>query len=134
MKQNYEKRLLPLKGLRFYLPEQVVLIYNEIPKHTSDKKMFDLNRFIDIFKFEQFTEAFQYLNEYVNDLVYQYRKNENEFKAFLGNIVFNITVLLGNLQYDNEQLDEEKYEYFTAINEAKTAMEAVDLLDAFYIK
>src|SRR6185312_2208756 len=29
------------------------------------------------------------------------------------------------------QLDEKKYQYFTEINEAKTAMEAVDLLDAF---
>ncbi|MBS4208412.1 response regulator transcription factor [Bacillus sp. FJAT-50079] len=133
IKQNYEERLLPLKGLRFYLPEKMVLFYNETPKRTSEK-LFDLNRFIDVFKSEQFNKAFNYLKEHVNEVVHHYWKDENEFKAFLGNIVFNVTVLLGNLQYDNKQLDEEKYQYFTEINEANTAMEAVELLDVFLHK
>lgn len=131
IKRKYDDQLLKLIACRYYLPEKAVLFYDELPASPEKYDAFDLHRFIEVFKHEQFTEAFDYLKEHIVRLANEYTKDEHEFKSFLGNIIFNITVLLGNLDYDNKGLDQDKYNYFTCINETENVKDAIDLLNEF---
>ncbi len=129
-KANYQQKLLELRGYRFYFPNQSVLFYDELPSKT-EKQSFNLNRFIEVFKHEEFDEAFDYLKGHIDYLSTHITKNEADFKSFLGNIIFNMIVLLGNLNYDNEALDKRKYHYFTIINDSMQIDEAIACLHTF---
>ncbi|MCM3111805.1 response regulator transcription factor [Lederbergia lenta] len=129
--KKYQESISTLKNCRFYFPDKSVFIYDELPAAPALKETFNLNRFIEVFKRGEFNESFLYLNDYVDYLSHQFTKDVHEFKSFIGNIIFNITVLLGNLHYDNKQLDKEKYQYFTSINEAVDIHETVGYLHSF---
>src|SRR5699024_720821 len=45
---------------------------------------------------------------------------------FLNNIIFNITTLLGNMNYENDELDQAKYTYIALIDEALVARDALE--------
>ncbi|MBM7600051.1 two-component system response regulator YesN [Virgibacillus halotolerans] len=122
-KQNYQDKLLQLRSYRFYFPDKSVLFFDDFSSIT-EKETFNLNRFIEVFKHEDFDDAFDYLKGHVSYLSSHITKTEDEYKSFLGNIIFNITVLLGNLNYDNEKLDKKKYDYFTSINDSVHVKEA----------
>lgn len=132
--KKYQESIANLKNCRFYFPDNFVFIYDELPIPIAIKETFNLNHFIEVFKLGEFNEAFNYLKAHVESLSQQFTNDAHEFKAFIGNIIFNITVLLGNLNYDNKQLDQEKYLYFTFINEAKDVHQTVGYLDAFLEK
>jgi two-component system response regulator YesN len=84
-----------------------------------------------MFKREQFDEAIQYLQDHINDLERDYTKGAMEFKRFLSNVIFNITLLLGDMGYDHSKLNNEKYMYFAAIEGASRAGEAAARLNVF---
>lgn len=134
IKKFYEENLWNMKQYLFYLPEMEVVICDALPPLPKEKKVFDLNHFLKMFQHKQFEEAFQYLLEYVDYLSRQYTKDVFEFKSFLGNIVFNITVLLENMKYNNQDLEKEKYRYFSEINEAKEVKEAIGFVNDFLDK
>ncbi|WP_249308741.1 response regulator transcription factor [Lederbergia citrea] len=128
----YYDQLLKMIQYHFYLQNNSVLIYDELPSQLANgNNPFNLNRFTEDFKREQFDSAFDYLEKHVDDLSRQYTMDVFEFKSFLGNIIFNITVLLGNMDYDNEALEKEKYSYFASINDATHVKEATALLHSF---
>ncbi|MDQ0059205.1 response regulator transcription factor [Paenibacillus harenae] len=131
--ERYEGNLLKLMAYGFFLPEVPVFIYNDLPKLQASIEPFNLNRFTDEFKRERFDDAFDYLSGHVHALSANYRMNVFEFKSFLGNLIFNMTVLLGNMKYDNKELDNSKFTYFRAIEEAATAKEAIAALDWFIV-
>ena len=60
-----------------------------------------------------------------------YKTDVFEFKSFLGNIIFNITILFGRLELDMKNLEEAKYAYFKSIGEASHVSEAIRLLETF---
>ncbi|ENH95986.1 two-component response regulator [Gracilibacillus halophilus YIM-C55.5] len=129
IKSVYEDGLLKMKQYLFYLPEQSFLIYDELPKEQKRPVHFDLNHFIDMFKNRQFHVAFTYLSDYIHYLASQYTKDPFEFTSFLGNIIFNMIVLLDNLTCDTAEIERKKYRYFANINEASNVNEA---LEEFY--
>ncbi|MBM7553886.1 response regulator transcription factor [Thalassobacillus pellis] len=120
----YEENLVKMKYYLFYL-EDPVLCYDSLPEVERTTKPFDLSRFIDFFKQKRFELAIPSLKEHVDFLTRNYTNDIFEFKSFLENIIFNSVVLLGNMNYDVEELEGKKYDYFTVINEAGTAKTAV---------
>ncbi|WP_337103351.1 response regulator transcription factor [Paenibacillus sp. YIM B09110] len=134
IRERYEDNMRKLLDYGFFLPEVQLLIYDELPKlPASTIEPFNLNRFTDEFKRERFIEAFDYLSGHVLALSSNYTMNVFEFKSFLGNLIFNMTVLLGNMKYDNKELDNSKFAYFKAIEDAATANEAIAALEQFIV-
>lgn len=127
----YRGSLLKLMDYSFYFPEKRLLFYNELPAPKPAPESFNLNRFTEEFKRGRFESAFGYLREHVRALAGSYETDVFEFKSVLGNLIFNITVLLSNMEYGVKELEKNKYAYFKAIEEARYADEAIERLNEF---
>ncbi|MBD2871609.1 response regulator transcription factor [Paenibacillus arenilitoris] len=127
----YRDSLLKLLDYAFFLPGKRVLIDNELPEPQPAPESFHLNRFTDEFKRERFGQAFADLRGHVRAMAGNYKTDVFEFKSFLGNLIFNMTVLLSNMGYDVKELEKNKYAYFKAIEDARSADEAIAKLEAF---
>ncbi|PLR79069.1 DNA-binding response regulator [Bacillus sp. V3-13] len=126
----YEESLLKLLNYRFYFPDRHCLMKQDLPEPTKCKN-FNLDWFTDEFKRKHFDSAFRYLRDHVKALSSCYTMDVFEYKAFFGNIIFNISILLSNMEYDVKELEDTKYSYFKSIDEARTAGETVIILDRF---
>lgn len=131
LKQVYQKKLLPLIQYHFYLPDTSVMIYDEIPGVRQINEPFQLTKFTELIQRQQFEAAFLYLEAYIEDLAHQYTTDEFAFKSLVGNIIFNVTILFGNMENNSRRLDEEKYSYISSIEGALNVKEALSLLDEF---
>jgi two-component system, response regulator YesN len=127
----YKDRLTKLMNFRFYFSEQPLLMKHHLPTMEPVCESFNLDWFTSEFKRKNFESAFAYLQEHTAALSSCYTMDVYEYKAFFSNIVFNITVLLGNMEYEIKGLDHKKYAYFKSIDEAKTAKEATEQLNRF---
>lgn len=127
----YQNELPMLLSYRFYFPETALLMEDELPPPVQVNSSFNLKQFTEEMKHEHFDTAFQNLRFYVAAMSRNYNSTAFEFKSLLGNIVFNITILLGNQGYDMKELDVAKYSYFKTINDAPHVHEAVRLLETF---
>ncbi|WP_270169406.1 response regulator transcription factor [Paenibacillus sp. SYP-B4298] len=127
----YRDRFLKLLGYRFFLPDKPLLIEIELPRRPVESPRFNLNQFTEDIKRQQFESAFHDLKAYVTALSSDYSADAYEFRSFLGNIIFNVTVMLSHMDYEVAELEEGKYEYFRHIEEARSAAEASKLLDEF---
>jgi two-component system response regulator YesN len=131
LKHIHDKGCLMMKKYAFYLPDTHLFIYDEVPPEHEKQANFDLNHFIEMFKDRLFNSAFTYLQNHVDYLAGRYNNDSFEFKSFLGNIVFNIVVLLDAMKYDTQDLEQKKYSYFSTINEAVDINEALGLFNEF---
>ena len=131
LKSVYDEKLFALTHYRFYYPETTALIYDELPSLSKIEEQFQLTRFTEAFKREQFEDALVYLEQHIDQLTTQYMTDELVFKAFLGNVIFNVTILLGNMDYEHKELDKKKYSYIARIDEAAIAEEAMAQFSAF---
>ncbi|MBT2569742.1 response regulator transcription factor [Planococcus sp. ISL-110] len=131
MKKVYDEGCLKMKKYRFYLPDASLFSYDKLPEENEKQANFDLNHFIEMFKDRLFKTAFTYLENHVDYLAGRYNNDSFEFKSFLGNIVFNIIVLLEAMKYDIQELEQKKYSYFSNINEAVHVTEVLDQFHGF---
>jgi two-component system response regulator YesN len=129
--EAYQDELPKLLSYRFYFPGTALIMEDELPKPVQVNSSFNLKQFTEEMKREHFDTAFQDLRSYVAAMSGNYASTAFEFKSLLGNIVFNITILLGNQGYDMKELDAAKYSYFKAIHDAAHVHEAVRLLETF---
>jgi two-component system, response regulator YesN len=127
----YKESLEKLLNYRFYFSEQNLLMKEDLPYPEPQRDSFNLDWFTGEFKRKNFEGAFKYLQEHVSALSNCYTLDVYDYKSFIGNIVFNITVLLGNMEYNAKELDHAKYSYFKSIEEAQTATEAKNQLNKF---
>ncbi|KAA0965596.1 response regulator transcription factor [Sporosarcina sp. ANT_H38] len=134
LKQVYQEKLLPLIQYHFYLPDTLLMIYDEIPSVRQVNEPFQLTKFTKLFQRQQFEAAFLYLEAYIEDLAHQYTTDEFSFKSLVGNIIFNVTILFGNMENNSRSLEEEKYSYISSIEGALNVKEALSLLDEFLTK
>ncbi|MFA9557660.1 response regulator [Evansella sp. AB-rgal1] len=130
----YKVDLMKLLKYTFYFSEEALLTFDKLPKPLPTCKGFDLDSFISEFKREQFDSSFTYLEEHISSFSFCYTKDVYEFKSFFNNIIFNITILLSNMDYDIQQLDKAKYTYFKSIDEARTAKEVLQQWDHFLLE
>ncbi|MEH7094907.1 response regulator transcription factor [Neobacillus vireti] len=127
----YKEELLVLVNYQFYFPKQLVLTKKDLPMPSPKVENFNLDWFTSEFKRKHFESAFDYLQEHVNVFSTCYTTDVYEYKAFFGNIIFNILILLSNMEYDVKELEQAKYTYFKAFEDAGSAVEAVEQLDEF---
>lgn len=124
-KERYEETKTQMRHHQFYLPNQQVFEMVQ-PKEPIENKKFDLDYFIRLFQHEQFSESFSYLDEYVQYITHISHMDEQEFKSFLGNILFNMTVILSNLQYKTDILETMKFTYLNEIGESSDSYETIE--------
>lgn len=112
--------ILKLFQYRFYFPDATLLKKEDLPAAPPDCKAFNLDWFTEEFKRKNFEAAFGYLHEHAEALSQCYTNDVFEFKAFFSNIIFNITVLLGNMDYNVKDLEDSRYSYFQMIDQAES--------------
>jgi two-component system, response regulator YesN len=127
----YKDSLIKLLDYRFYFPDKQLLMKQLLPELPPKCENFNLELFTEEFKRKHFDSAFHYLQDHVTSLSTCYTTDVFEYKAFFGNIIFNITILLSNMGYAIKQLENAKYTYFRSIEEAPSAVETVELLNRF---
>lgn len=127
----WKNSILKLLPYYFYFPDKGLLREKELPAGDSGRKDFSLEWFTEEFKSRSSHSALAYLSEYAASLAKDSSIEPFEFKAFLGNSIFNITVILGNMDVEAEAIQKKKYEYFKAIEDAGTAKEALEVLSRF---
>ncbi|CAM3549718.1 response regulator transcription factor [Saccharibacillus brassicae] len=128
------RQLRELLESRFYFPDRALMLPEELPEVGEPLPAFNLRLFTEEIKREHFAEAFRDLREYTARMAADYRSTPVGLKSFLGNIVFNLITLLGNMDYDAADLDEAKYGFFREIEEAQDARSALFLLESFLLK
>lgn len=129
--KSYQENLMKLIDYRFYLSDQPLLMKQNLTTEKPSFEKFNLDWFTEELKHKRFDAAFTYLIDHADRLSGCYTMDIFEYKAFFSNIIFNITILLSNMDYDVEELDRAKYAYFKSFDEVSTAHEAVRLLEAF---
>ncbi|CAH2715819.1 Protein-glutamate methylesterase/protein-glutamine glutaminase [Neobacillus rhizosphaerae] len=127
----YKTSLLKLLDYRFYFPDRQLIMKQELPKLPPKTVPFHLDWFTGELKRKHFDSAFSYLQDHVLAISKCYTMDVFEYKAFFGNIIFNTTILLGNMECDVKELENAKYTYFKAMDEACSAKDAVVLLEQF---
>ncbi|MEC0372397.1 response regulator transcription factor [Paenibacillus chibensis] len=118
MRGIYEKSFLKLLQYRFFLPKDISLAFDILPS-SSSAPSFLLQPFMEQVRRLELEEAFHELEAHMDQHQHAYTADVFEFKSFIGNIVFNVIHLLGSMNYDMKPLDEAKYSYFKAIDEAR---------------
>lgn len=127
----YNESLLKLIQCRFYLPERPVILHEKLLKAPSENVHFNLESFTEELKREHFEAAFSYLKDHVKILNDCYTMDIFEYKSFFNNIIFNVTILLRNMEYNVKVLEDKKYSYITSIDEASETKVVVDHLEQF---
>jgi two-component system response regulator YesN len=127
----YKDSLIKLLDYRFYFPNKQLLMKQTLPELPAKSENFNLEWFTEELKRKHFDSAFHYLQDHVTTLSASYTTDIFEYKAFFGNIIFNITILLSNMGYDIKELENAKYTYFRSIEEASSAVDTVELLNRF---
>lgn len=131
IKEAHDESRSKMKKYLFYLPDRTLFVYDELPEENSKKANFDLNHFIEMFKDRLFEASFTYLENHVDYLAGRYTNDSFEFKSFLGNIVFNIIVMMDTMALETKELEQKKYSYFSNINEAAHVQEALGQFNEF---
>ncbi|WP_017470905.1 response regulator transcription factor [Amphibacillus jilinensis] len=126
LKTINQQQMAMLRRYRFYLKDQTLFYYDHLPKPISSEEPFDLDYFTELIKHKKFESAFYKLDRYIDALQSFYTYDPDQIKSFLGNIIFNTTVLLSMLDYNMDQLEKDKYHYFNTINNATYFDEAID--------
>lgn len=119
-----------LLGFRFYFPGKIVLQANVLPPVTA-LPVFDMKELLSGIKRGQAENVFARLKELAAVAAGNYLQTPFEFKSFLGNAVFHVTLAALELHREAKELDGLKYAYFKAIDEARDAAGALQAFHAF---
>ncbi|WP_117160918.1 response regulator transcription factor [Paraliobacillus sp. X-1268] len=130
----YQGQLVAMRKYLFYLTDERVLRYNNLPDNVIPEVPFDLNYFLELFKYKKVDESIYYLNKHIDYLTNDYTSDRSAFKSFLGNVIFNVMVVMDQLKYDTNEFKKDKYEYFNQINNAYTAEQARKALAQFMLE
>jgi two-component system, response regulator YesN len=131
LSEKKNKVLKKMLQYRFYFPEAKIVTEHNLLTEAPTIMPFNLDKFTNDFKHERFDLAFSYLDEHVTELSRCFTTDVFEFKSFFGNIIFNITILLGNMDYDVKELENHKFTFFNSIDEATTANVVTSQLKTF---
>ncbi|WP_082795415.1 response regulator transcription factor [Alkalihalobacillus trypoxylicola] len=115
----------------FFSPERILLFEKEWQSEATQSVTFHLDDFLNQLKQEDFDIAFQDLKTYLDFLLHDPKTNVHEFKSFLNNILFNVIILLKNLEYEVSSLETDKYKYITSIDQANDVTETLEILNDF---
>lgn len=125
----YINNFKPLLGYKFYFKGKNLISYENLPKNTSKEK-FDFKYYSDEIYRLNIDTALSYLKEYLCTAINNCSINEFELKTLFQNALYNIINILDELNFDIEEMDNSKREYFQRIDETKSADELLHLLES----
>lgn len=131
MAEVYKQQILKLFQYRYYFPARNWMVYSELPPLTGETPKFNLAMFMEEVKRGRHEQAFAALIEYAQAASSYYLTDVYEFKSLMSHIIFNITILLSQMEIENGGLEESKYVYFKAIDESTSAEETIQQLGMF---
>jgi len=126
----YREDWLKLLSYRFYFPGITVLQADELPP-ARGLPAFDMKELLSGLKRGQAEEVFARMRELAAEAAGCYLQTPFEFKSFLGNAVFHVTLAALELHREAKELDGLKYAYFKAIDEAQDATGALQAFNTF---
>ncbi|MFZ3591115.1 response regulator transcription factor [Bacillus sp. DJP31] len=131
---KYNDVIKKMLEYRFYHPQSKIVTEQNLSIDEPLLASFNLDKFTNDFKHKRFDSAFSYLEDHINALSKSSRMDIFEYKSFFGNVIFNITILLSNLDYDVKKLENERFTLFNSIDLAKTTIDVVEQLHRFIDK
>lgn len=130
----YRERLLKLLEYRFYYEHQAILVDSDLPPLHPAGYQFNVNMFVQHVRRNRTEAAREYLKQYAQALGRDYIADVFEIKSFLGNLIFNVTIALADMDVQSSSLDESKYAYFKNVDGASSLNEALDVLEKFMLE
>ncbi|SFS69643.1 response regulator transcription factor [Paenibacillus sp. 453mf] len=127
----YQNQFLSLARYSFYLPDMHFIFGGDLPDLPQVAADLDMGELTEQLKRKQFQRGFAGFLEHIHLKSMDYRTDTFEFKAYLGNFIFNVTSTLGKMKYDTERLEQSKYEFFRRIDEARYARDAIQRIVDF---
>ena len=123
----YINNLKPLLGYKFYFKGKNLITYDDLPKNTLKEK-FDFKYYSDQIYLLNIDNALNYLKEYLYKSITTNNINEFELKTLFENALYNIINILDELNFNMEEMNNSKLEYFQRIDETKSSDELLHLL------
>lgn len=130
----YRNQLIKLMEYRFYYGDRSILVYSELPPLHTAGYQFNVNMFLQHVKRNRTESAREYLKEHALTLGRDYIADVFEIKSFLGNLIFNVTITLADMDVQSSALEESKYTYFKNVDGASSLNEAMQVLDQFMLE
>lgn len=127
----YRERLIKLMEFCFYFTNRSILIDGELPPMHPAGYQFNVNMFLQHVKRNRVEAAREYLRDHAATLGRDYIADVFEIKSFLGNLIFNVTITLADMDVQSAGLDESKYAYFKNVDSASSLGEVMEVLDQF---
>ncbi|KQY83058.1 hypothetical protein ASD24_12275 [Paenibacillus sp. Root52] len=131
MGEVYRNHLVKLREYRFYFEDRPLLVYSELPPLHPAGYQFNVNMFLQHIKRNRTEAAREYLQDHAKTLGRDYIADVFGIKSFLGNLIFNVTITLSDMDVQSSTLEESKYTYFKNVDGSTTLREAIDVLDSF---
>lgn len=130
--EQYYEKFVKLAAYRYFLPrDKTFIIRHELPKLIEQEPHFNMSLFMEQLQQRRLEEAIEILHHYMAAAASYYTLDVFAFKSLLGNIIFNMIIMLGKLEINTKQLEASKYSYFRSINESTHVTEATRQVHAF---
>jgi len=124
----YINNFKPLLGYKFYFKDKTFITYEELPENNLKQK-FDFKYYSSQIYILNLDNALNYLKEYLSLSIKNININEFELKTLFENAFYNIINILDELNFNMEEMNNSKLEYFQRIDETKSPNQLLDLLD-----
>lgn len=128
LEKIYTNNFKPLFGYKFYLKDKNIISYEDLPQNRVKEK-FDFKHYSDQIYMLNIDKSLNYLKEYMSLSIKNYTLNEFELKTLFQNALYNIINILDELNFNMDDMDNLKIEYFRCIDETKSTEELLFLLD-----
>lgn len=130
--EQVHEQFAKLAASRYFLPpDRTLIMKEELPKLLEPEPVFNMSEFMERMQQRKLDEAIEMINHYAEAASDCYTLDVFAFKSLLGNIIFNMIIMLGKLEINTKQLEAGKYHYFRSINESVHVTEATGQLQAF---
>ena len=113
------QHFIKLVAYRYFLPEErTLIILEELPKLMEAEPSFNMSQFMELLQQRKLEEAIGMIDFYMETASTYYALDVFAFKSLLGNIIFNLIVMLSKLEMNTKSLEANKYHHFRSINES----------------
>lgn len=130
--EQVHEQFAKLAAYRYFLPQdKTLIIREELPKLLEPEPTFNMSQFMEKMQQRKLEEAIEMIDEYAQAAAGCYALDVFAFKSLLGNIIFNMIIMLGKLEINTKELEAGKYSYFRSINESVHITEAIMQLQSF---
>lgn len=130
--EQYHQHFVKLIAYRYFLPQDRTLIMpEELPKLTEWEPSFNMSQFMELLQQRKLDEALETIHHYMDAATNYYKLDVFAFKSLIGNIIFNMIVMLSKLEMNTKGLEVNKYHYFRSINESSHITAVLQQMQSF---